>query len=227
MLFASYIKPIQEVEVDGEDQSGGEQSTDYTADADEGTGTPAPEDQTQNQGAEDQNQDNAQGDENQDASESETNEEPTDYTEMGDDGGDGTEEGGGDEGSDDATPVSSDEEAPVDDIKKQEEELYANLTPQQLDIKHEELKNQYLAMFDMVNSIIERIGDTSTSEENIPVIEYVSKQLADLQSMLTDYMNFSYKTKSYIENSINYNRFIAVLNGINKILEEMNKKDTE
>lgn len=226
MLFASYIKPIQEVEVDGEDQSGGEQSTDYTADVGESSETQTPVKQNQDQNDNQETQPEAQDDDQEDAG---GEEEPTDYTAMGDDG-EGNDEGGGeDDGANegDSTPVQSDEETPVDDIKKQEEELYANLTPQQLDIKHEELKNQYLAMFDMVNSIIERIGDTSTSEENIPVIEYVSKQLAELQRMLTDYMNFSYKTKSYIENSINYNRFIAVLNGINKILEEMNKKDTE
>ena len=226
MLFASYIKPLQEVEVDGEDQSGGEQSTDYTADVGEGSETQTPVEQNQDQNDNQETQPEAQDDDQEDAG---GEEEPTDYTAMGDDG-EGNDEGGGeDDGANegDSTPVQSDEETPVDDIKKQEEELYANLTPQQLDIKHEELKNQYLAMFDMVNSIIERIGDTSTSEENIPVIEYVSKQLAELQRMLTDYMNFSYKTKSYIENSINYNRFIAVLNGINKILEEMNKKDTE
>lgn len=218
MLLAGYMKAFNEVEVNGQEQ-GAEQPTDYTADAGSEGNPPAEE-------AQEQQADN-QGGENQDVGEPEAGEEPTDYTEMGDgEEGDG-EEGGGDEGDSDTTPVSSDEETPVDDIKKQEEELYANLTPQQLDIKHHELKNQYLAMFDMVNSIIERIGDTSTSEENIPVIEYVSKQLADLQEMLTDYMNSSYKTKSYIENSINYSRFIAVLNGINRILEEMNKKDAE
>ena len=227
MLFASYIiKPIQEVEIDGEDQSGGEQSTDYTADAGGSSETQTPVEQNQDQNDNQETQPEAQDDGQEDA---DGEEEPTDYTAMGDDGERNDEGGGEDDGANegDSTPVQSDEETPVDDIKKQEEELYANLTPQQLDIKHEELKNQYLAMFDMVNSIIERIGDTSTSEENIPVIEYVSKQLADLQSMIADYMNFSYKTKSYIENSINYNRFIAVLNGINKILEEMNKKDTE
>jgi hypothetical protein len=42
--------------------------------------------------------------------------------------------------------------------------------------------------------------------------------------MLVDYMNNVYQGKSYIENSINYNRFLAVLNGINKILEEVEKK---
>jgi len=221
-------KPLHEVEVDGQQQpeAGGEAPTDYTASGDgpqEGNnpsnagGEENPGDQ-KNQGAQEQPEGGG---------EEEGEEEPTtDYT-MPDAGGE--EEGdqsGEDSGGDTSGGGTSDEEPEVDDIKKREEELYSDLSPQQLDIKHKELKTQYLAMYDMVNDIIDRIGDSSTSEENISIVEYVSEQLASLQKMLTDYMNDVYKTKSYIENSINYNRFLAILNGINKILEEMNKRNS-
>lgn len=100
--------------------------------------------------------------------------------------------------------------------------MYAALTPEQLDIKHRELKNQFLSMFDTVSGLIEQINGVSVEEDSIHVIEFVSMQLSKLKSMLTDYVNYVYHTKSYIENSINYNRFLAVLNGMNKILEELN-----
>ena len=82
-------------------------------------------------------------------------------------------------------------------------------------------------MYDAVIAIIDRIGDINVAEQNIGTVEYVSNTLASLKDMLTDYVNDVYKTKSYIENSINYNRFLAILNGINKILEEMNSKNDE
>ena len=119
------------------------------------------------------------------------------------------------------------EKSEVDDIKKQEEELYNELTPEQLDIKHKELKTQYLNMYDSIISIIDRLGDVNVAEENIGIVEYVSNTLANLKEMLSDYVNDVYKTKSYIENSINYNRFLVVLNAINKILEEMNSKNNK
>ena len=136
----------------------------------------------------------------------------------------GGEEGGGgeDQGS---APPPQEADAPVDNFKQQEEELYNELTPEQLDIKHKELKTQFLNMYDEVVSIIDRIGDVNVAEENIGIIEYVSNTLANLKDMLSDYMNTVYKTKSYFENSINYNRFLAVLGGINKVLEEMNSKN--
>lgn len=117
------------------------------------------------------------------------------------------------------------EPSPVDGIKKREEEIYADLTPEELDIKHKELKTQFLAMFDTTTELIERINNIPLDPEDIPVIEYVSNQLALMRTMLGDYMNSVYKTKSYTENHINYNRFLATLNGISKILEEINKNE--
>ena len=154
-----------------------------------------------------------------------TDEPPVDYTEGMDDGG-YPEDGGAP--ADTGTPPPNDGgTSVVDDLKHQEEELYNELTPEQLDIKHKELKTQYLNMYDAVVAIIDRIGDINVAEQNIGTVEYVSNTLASLKDMLTDYVNDVYKTKSYIENSINYNRFLAILNGINKILEEMNSKNDE
>lgn len=117
------------------------------------------------------------------------------------------------------------EEQPVDDLKQTEEEIYSDLTPEQLDIKHKELKTNYLSMYDMVVGIIDRLGDVTTSEEDIPIFEYIITECTKIKDMITDYINSVYHTKSHTENLINYNRFLAVLSGINKILEEMNKKE--
>lgn len=149
-------------------------------------------------------------------------------------GGDTTEDyttdSGDDETGNDNTSSSSSEnsgnnESPVDDLKSQEEELYRNLTPEQLDIKHSELKNNYLVMYDNINSIIERISNASVDEKDIPVIEYISNTLSRLKDMLIQYMDTTYKTKSYISNAITYNRFLVVLNSLNNIFNELNLDD--
>lgn len=118
---------------------------------------------------------------------------------------------------------SKESDSKVDKIKEKEEDIFSNLSPEQLDIRHKELKNQFLSMFDMTTDVVQRINNISLDTKDIPVIQYASDTLSKLRSMLTDYMNSVYKTKSYTENHINYNRFLATLNGINKILEEINK----
>ena len=214
-LISDYYKInglFNEAEVDGQQMEDQDPPADYTA---SGTEEPPVEEPPQEQPTAD-NQPPEEGG----GTEPPPAEEPTDYTAAGDDGSgeQPPEEGGG------AEPPP---EAPVDELKNQEEEMYSNLTPEQLDVKHKELKTRFLDMYDMTTEIVDRIGDAIITEENIGVIEYVSKNLNNLRTMLSDYVSSIYSTKSYIENSINYNRFLAVLNGINKMLEEIPKKEEE
>jgi hypothetical protein len=146
---------------------------------------------------------------------------PMDYNNADAAGEDESNEGSGGE-----EPPQEDEQ-PINAIKQQEEEIYsdANMTPEQLDIKHKELKTQFLAMYDLTSTIIDRIGDASINEENIAAVEFISENLSRLRTMLTDYIESVYAGKSYIENAVTFNRFLATLNGINKMLEQMEKKE--
>ena len=189
----------QEAQTNPEPENDGDESPDYTE-----------EDQTQN----------TDEDQQQDGDEQPVEDEQTpDYTEE--DQAQNPEEDGGEATTQDQ-PESPTE---IDELKRQEEEIYKDLSPEQLDIKHKELKNRCLEMFDITTTIIDRIGDISIAEENIETMQYISNSLSSLRDMLTDYINSVYKTKSYIENTINYNKFLAILNGINEILEEMNSKE--
>ncbi len=218
-------KPFNEAEVDGKDLSQGEQSPDYG----EQDQQPASDTNTETneQPAEDNSQEQPQDDnqqQNQEGGEEQTPDYGAEDDFNYDDSGDGqSDDGGNDQGGQPAEDASAEE--PVDDIKKQEEEVYASLSAEQLDIKHEELKNQFLNMFDNVNTLIEKVGNIVITEDNAGAIEYVSTTLSNLHDMVTDYLYSVYKTKSYTENSINYNRFLAVLHGINKILEEVAEKE--
>lgn len=206
-LFFNY--PINEAEIDGED-TGANTEEDYTATADENEGANQPNPQPNGD------------DENSKTNENEEQDDPsTDYTTADD------------EGNDDSSYSSSKNDtqpqpaAEVDELKQQEEEMLNSLSPEQLDIKHKELKNQFLAMFDTVVGVSERVGDAVVDESDISVIGYITTTLAKMKDMISDYINSVYQTKSYIENLINYNRFIAVLNGINKILEELSSKNAQ
>lgn len=206
------IRPFAEAEVDGQDLSDpNTQSADYT----EGESVPA--EPTPQEVQEAPHQPPAEPEGNEPPPPPEDNEDSTDYTEQ--DPGDMSDEEDGN-----PPPAEGEEDQPVNIIKQQEEEIY-DLSPEQLDIKHKELKTQFLSMYDMTTAIIDRIGDASVNEENIDVIEYISDTLSRLRTMLTDYVDSIYAGKSYMENFVAYNRFLAVLNGVNKLLEELDKKE--
>lgn len=213
------LQPIAEAEADGENIGGGDDATDYTQDNTEQNQNNTTE--TTNQEDQIDNTDNADQDNN--ADQTDANQDTTDYNDL-----DATNSENNDDNQDNNTAENDTNEgqkATVDDLKKQEEDIYAsaNLSPEQLDIKHKELKQNYLKMYDITTNIIDRIGDASVNEDNIRVIEYISEELNKLRNMITDYVNSVYSGKSYIENAINFNRFLAVLNGINKMLEEIDK----
>ena len=210
------ITPLSEAEVDGEDQNPNGTDNDYTEDPNEAN------QQTPEDNAEGDQQTNEEPAPDEGQQDNPDEEQTTDYTE-----GDPTEEGepAPEDGEQPAEVEDTNAESnPVDDIKQKEEELIG-LSTHHLDIKHEELKSQFLSMYDMVTSIIERIDDATVRKDNIKVIHYISDTIVKLKSMLTDYIENVYSTRSYIENSVIYNRFLAVLNGVLKILEEMNKND--
>ncbi len=217
--FAKQV--IKEAEVDGQETNpDAAQYDDYTVDAGNQAGN-------QQQPVETENVPQEQPVENDPPQEDTQGGYTTDYTDEGQfpiGDMDGSGEGDYSEDSN-PPPESTEEEQPVDELKQTEEEIYSDLTPEQLDIKHKDLKTNYLTMYDTIVGIIERLGDVTSSEDNVPVIEYITSECTRLKDMITDYVNSVYQTRSHTENLINYNRFLAVLAGINKILEEMNKKE--
>lgn len=202
------LKSINEVEVDGKPVGEEQEPVEYS----DNQQLPQEENNQDNQ-EQPPTADNPQEPEQQDDGGNET----TDYTQQPE--GDYSEDQGQE------PPTQEEEEQPVDALKAQEEEMYSNLSSEQLDIKHRELKNRFLEMYDTTSEIIDRISSVSVDENNINTIEYISTNLSKMRTMLSDYIDGVYQTKSYIENSINYNRFLAVLGGINKMLEEIPKKD--
>lgn len=174
-----------------------------------------------------QNQDNTSDDNSNDNNENQSDDGSQDLSSDNLSGFD--DGGGGDDSSDDNGDDSSsgeddnsNEGEEVDENKKTEEEIFSSLTNDQLDIKHKELKNQYLKLYDITTEIVDKISYIPISEDITFIIDYVSTTLSNLRDMIVDYINDAYKTKSYTENLINYNRFLATLSGINKILEEIN-----
>ena len=208
--FLKNRKVLNEVEVDGQPvDDENTPSDDYTADGGEDTQAPA-----------DAGSDQPDGSEGGEEAPAE------DYTQDGGDdaGGDpeGDPEAGGEDAGGEAGGDGSEEQA--DDARGLEQEIFANLTPPQLALKHQELKSNFLKIYDSTASIIDRINEIPSDERFTTSISYVNKQLSTFRDTLTDYINDVYSTKSYMENQVNYYKFLNVLHSINQILDEINKE---
>lgn len=211
---------LTEVDVGGEpvdppDQNNAAGGNDYTAGrdnpepAEDAGADPEADDQEETDYTDDTGGDNPDADPGDDPDAEGGGEE--DYTD--DAGGDDPE--GGDTGGDG--------QVQADDARGLENELFKDLTKDQIDIKHRELKSNFTDLYNSTSNIIDRVNAIPNNDNYMQAIAFVSKQLSSLRQMIADYMTNVYSTKSYMENTVNYNRFLATLKGINDILDEINK----
>lgn len=225
----------------GEDETNNEEDTGTT---DTQTDTDAEEGETDNPG-EDDDTDGAEGDEGaEDIGAGDEDEiEDGGYTE--DEGTEGENTGGGEEDDEYRIDDTGDEENPEggegDDLesgndttgtapddsklKQLEGELFDQLTDDQKKIKINELKKCFEEMHTRCDTIINMINNvTAPDEDTSRIFEYLNNTLTDLKQYIYDYFTYTFDTKTYLENSAQYHKYIAVLNSLNGVLEEVIKK---
>jgi hypothetical protein len=106
----------------------------------------------------------------------------------------------------------------IDDI---ESELFSNLTPEQIAIKNQELKNQFIEIYTIIGSTLSRVNDISKSNDNINILKFITESLLELREMVDYNITVGYNTRTYIENNIIYKQCIATLDAIAEIIDNI------
>ena len=130
-------------------------------------------------------------------------------------------------GDDNTDDVSDDTGADQDKIKQIEDDLFKDLTPEQLAIKNMELKQRYLELYTVINDIIIRVNKIPKRSYNIKVLEFTGLKLVELRDLVQTYLTYTFNTKTYIENTINYQQYLATMSTINSLLREITPKNPE
>ena len=142
-----------------------------------------------------------------------------------DDGGEGGSDEGGDEGEADSSEGDDGGDENEDSnnfgIDKIEDELFSTLTPEQRDIKNTELKNQFIDLYSVIGTTLDRINNVSKSNENVEALGFVTQKLLELREMIDYIITKSYATKTYIENNIIYQQCISTLNLISEFINNI------
>lgn len=219
---------VEPNENNNENQDGGQEGEENNNDLDldpdsEDTEDPEPEDYTS------ENPDNASGEEDNNTEddgasiegENEDNmdldpdtsedSEPEDYT--GEDP-DNVE-------SDSSSDTSEEEKTTDEKIKDLENEIFKDLTPEELAIKNKELLDNYRDLYDIISDSIEKINKITKSEDNLQVIKFCITKLAQLKEMINHIITINFPKRTYIENLTTFNQAIAVLNEIRKLIDQI------
>lgn len=160
------------------------------------------------------------------------NEDNDDFTiDASDDGIDDTVSGGEDTGSDSGGDNSSPETQNVDvdnAAKKKDREIFDSLSPQEQKIKTVKLKELFMDLYNRCDQIMDKYDSIGVDYEDLGLPIHKSiEALYGLKQMISTYLLYLFDSKSYIENDIQFNRFLTALNQIKLISKDMRDAHTE
>ena len=197
----------------------------------------------QNQNSEEENQDedeynmtdpddeeNPQEDQNQeDQNPEEENQDEDEYTmddpdEEGEDDTDNNQDDNTDATDNDDTV---DEDDPSAKLKELEKSIFDQLSPELQQAKTIELKKLYTITYEKCQSIIDTLGTIEKEPSKVKVYDYILNSLLDLQKYINDYLANIFDSKTYIENMTELQKYLAILDTVNGVFEEMSKSVQE
>lgn len=127
--------------------------------------------------------------------------------------------------SDDNSSDSSNGDDGMDeDAVEANTDIFASLSAQEQAIKISQLKTLFGNLYSSIDETLEKLNEIEFDETNKEAISKITSDLYTIRVTLLDYIVKIFDTKSYIENDIAFNRFLADINFISSILEKIKKQ---
>ena len=143
-----------------------------------------------------------------------------DEYQMNDPEADDTEEGGEDT---DDTAGSEPTDDPSSKLKDIEKSIFDQLTSEQQAAKTKELKSLYNDTYNKCQTIVDMVSTAEKEPSQAKVYDYIINNLVDLQKYIRDYLDDIFDSKTYIENMTELQKYLAILDTINNVFEEIKK----
>lgn len=133
-----------------------------------------------------------------------------------DDGIVGEDEGGA------GTPSGSNIAA---DLKTMEDEIFADLSDQQKDIRDNELRQGYIQLYGVIDEAERRINNIIKNENTGRILEFITRKMNELKGLIHHNLTNVYNTRTYTENQTALQECIAIMNSICNMLDAIVKED--
>lgn len=132
----------------------------------------------------------------------------------------GQEEGeDGEEGYEDDD--YGEEEQEDDSLDSYEQDIFRDLSPEQMIIKNKELKAQFKSLNNIIFDSLEKLNNISHTSYDNTILDFVVRKLVELKDISRDYTVDAFNTKSYIENQVQLQKMVATFNRIVNLLSNV------
>lgn len=182
-----------------------------------------------------QEAENAEDDANEEPEDADPGEEDEELETIDDDdettGGDeddGTDETGDPSGDNsDFGSDTADENDPHKKLKELEAEIFDQLSEEEKEMKKNELKKLYILLIEKSESIFALAQEITKTDDTVKLIDYILNTLMDLKTYLGDYVSDIYDNRTYLQNNVNFQKFLTIFDSIHAIFQEIVKMDEE
>ena len=155
-----------------------------------------------------------------------------DDTDGMDDMGDGSGDTGGEDtgddlgGEDDGDSLDSDssENDPHQRLKELEAEIFDQLSEPEKQMKINELKKLYGLLIDKADSLYKLTQEISKTDDTVKMIDYTLNTLMDLKTYMKDYVIDVFDNRTYLQNSVNFQKFLTIFDAVHSIFKEIKKQ---
>ena len=113
------------------------------------------------------------------------------------------------------------------DIQNLQQAVFSNLTEEQIRIKTNNQKQQYIDLFNDISDILKRILVINKNNNNAELFNYITDSFSDLRKMIKDALTDSFNTRSFIENQIILERFIAIYTILFQLIKKIALKQND
>lgn len=134
--------------------------------------------------------------------------------------GEATPEEGQEEGYED-DGYGEEEEQEDDSLDSYEQDIFRDLSPEQMIIKNKELKAQFKSLNNIIFDSLEKLNNISHTSYDNTILDFVVRKLVELKDISRDYTVDAFNTKSYIENQVQLQKMVATFNRIVNLLSNV------
>ena len=127
--------------------------------------------------------------------------------------------------SSDSGMDSGDGNDPREKLRELEKEIFDQLSDQEKQIKIKELKSLFTDFTVNCDSIIDKANNIPKTVENIKVVDFINKTLIDLKKYSGDYLINTFDLKTYIENLVQFQKFLSVLDAVKNAYSTIKDSD--
>ena len=128
------------------------------------------------------------------------------------------------EGGEDPNAMMGEEPSDAEELDQAEGEIFKDIKPEQMNIKIEELKQQFKKFNSVIVAAMEKLDDVSHTTYDDALLEFIARKLLELKELSRDYLLKTFNTRTYIQNQIELQRMIIAFNLVTNLISELREK---